>query len=229
MKIDNLLRPTKKQLQKKAMLAFFQEDFEKSFRIYEIAYWQDTKDLDSLIGLYLSDIALDFKFEALNIFDLYQNALKAHPKSQKKIVQALILDLIDMFDKKVNTDVKELEKREKFIFNAYEGIDAMSFQDLKIVLEKSEFRDAFNYILTNSKLIFYKKDDFYEFLKLLINNDYLDMSMHYIDNLPKYDEDIIPIIEEANKKMTQRELKKIKNNGKNGKNGREQTTNTDKL
>lgn len=217
MKFNSFLnKQTIKQLQKKGMLALLQGKFQESFKIYEIAYWQDTQDLDSLIGLYLSDIGIDYKYEALNIFDLYQNAIKSNPKSQKKVIQSLILDLIKELDNKINADMSETERREKLVMDSYDSLeDSISFQDLQLILEKNDFKEIFNYILTNTKLIFYKKSDFYEFLSLLIKNDYLDMSMHYIDNLPKYDEDIVPIIEAANEKLRIRSnLKELKNTKK---------------
>ncbi|STQ85890.1 hypothetical protein [Helicobacter muridarum] len=201
--------PSKKLLQKKACMYLSQAKFKEAFALFEQAFWLDTSDLDSRIGLYLSDVGLDFGSEAMGIYEFYQSSLAYEPRSNRRRVQKMILQLISAFDNKTHHLSQTMQDSKKAMMESY---DAINYSDIKEALNTKDFKEVYSSLCFNTKIIFTHKGDFYEFLSLLIENDYLDISLSYIDSLPRYDMDIIPIIEQASKKINGRLSKKIKKN-----------------
>lgn len=212
-KIDTSVTPTKRTLQKKAFAMFSKCKFKESFMLYEMAFWLDTSDLDSIIGMYLSDIGIEFPDDAIGIFDAYQVSLKTKPRSEKYFTQKTILKLIQAFDKKNNAITNNHRKFIEMYETHYESHDAISFRDIQELLKTISFKEIYTSVIIKSKLIFSEKNEFYEFLNLLIKNGFPEASMTYIDALPQYDLDIIPIIEEAMSKIQTKAKKRKKKNG----------------
>ncbi|WP_181881895.1 hypothetical protein [Helicobacter sp. MIT 14-3879] len=196
--ISRLNAPSKKLLQRKASSYLSQAKFKEAFTLFEQAFWLDTSDLDSRIGLYLSDVGMDFGAEAIGIYELYQSSLAYEPRANKRRIQKMILQLIEAFDNKTHYLSKTMQDTKKAMMESY---DAINYNDIKEMLKTQDFKEVYSNLCVNTKIIFTHKGDFYEFLSLLIKNDYLDISLNYIDSLPRYDIDIIPLIEEASKKM----------------------------
>ncbi|MDY5949637.1 MAG: hypothetical protein SPJ16_00340 [Helicobacter sp.] len=196
---------TKKLLQKKGAKALFNGNFQGAFYLFESAFWLDTHDLDSKIGLYLADMGMDFGQEAIGIYDFYQSILSAEKRSNKHRVQRMILSLIEAFDNKTHKLSKAMQRSKNEAMDSY---DAISYADIKALLKTKDFKEIYSGLPINTKLVFGEKGDFYEFLSLLVQNDYIEALLHYIDSLPRYDMELIPLIEAANNKLKKNKAKK---------------------
>ncbi len=203
---------SKKSFQKKGSKNLLSGNFKEAFRMFESAFWLDTNDLDSRIGLYLSDMGMDFGQEAIGIYEFYQSILACEQRSKKYRVQKMILSLIEAFDNKTHSLSKAVQNSKNATMESY---DAINYADIKTMLKTQDFKEVYSGLPINTKLVFGQKSDFYEFLSLLVKNDYLDALLNYIDALPKYDMDIIPLLEAANNKLTAK-------NNKNKKHQKEQ-------
>ncbi len=196
---------TKKLLQKKGAKALLNGNFQGAFYLFESAFWLDTHDLDSKIGLYLADMGMDFGQEAIGIYDFYQSILSAEKRSNKHRIQRMILSLIEAFDNKTHKLSKAMQRSKNEAMDSY---DAISYADIKALLKTKDFKEIYSGLPINTKLVFGEKGDFYEFLSLLVQNDYIEALLHYIDSLPRYDMELIPLIEAANNKLKQNKAKK---------------------
>lgn len=196
---------TKQLLQKKGAKALLNGNFQGAFYLFESAFWLDTHDLDSRIGLYLADMGMDFGQEAIGIYDFYQSILSAEKRSNKHRVQRMILSLIEAFDNKTHKLSKAMQRSKNEAMDSY---DAISYADIKALLKTKDFKEIYSGLPINTKLVFGEKGDFYEFLSLLVQNDYIEALLHYIDSLPRYDMDLIPLIEAANNKLKKNKAKK---------------------
>ena len=195
MKIINmnaLNAPSKKSLQKKATKSLLKGDFKSSFDLFQRAFWLDTNDLDSIIGLYISDMGMDFGNEAMGIYEFYQSLLSYEPRSHKHKIQNMILSLIEAFDNKTHHLSHVVQSNKEAVIESY---NAINYADIKELLKTNSFKDVYSRLPLRTKLVFGKKKDFYDFLCLLANNGYIDMFLNYIDSLPHYDSDIVPIME----------------------------------
>lgn len=196
---------TKKLLQKKGAKALLNGNFQGAFYLFESAFWLDTHDLDSKIGLYLADMGMDFEQEAIGIYDFYQSILSAEKRSNKHRIQRMILSLIEAFDNKTHKLSKAMQRSKNEAMDSY---DAISYADIKALLKTKDFKEIYSGLPINTKLVFGEKGDFYEFLSLLVQNDYIEALLHYIDSLPRYDMELIPLIEAANNKLKKNKAKK---------------------
>lgn len=190
---------TKKLLQKKGTQALLSDDFKGAFYFFESAFWLDTNDLDSRIGLYLADMGMDFGQEAVGIYEFYQSILVNEKRSNKHRIQRMILSLIEAFDNKTHKLSKAMQRSKNAAMESY---DAINYADIKTLLKTKDFKEIYSGLPINTKLVFGQKSDFYEFLSLLVQNDYIEALLHYIDSLPKYDMELIPLIEAANNKLS---------------------------
>ncbi|WP_202392862.1 hypothetical protein [Helicobacter saguini] len=205
--INNINLPSKKSLQKKGMKALMSGNFKDAFDIFQNAFWLDSSDLDSKIGLYLADMGLDFGQEAIGIYEFYQSVLGCEPRGNRTKVQKMILGFIKAFDNKTHNLSNAAKSSRDAIL---EGYDAINYSDIRALLKTKSFKEVYSALPFNAKLMFGKKADFYEFLSLLADNDYIDTLVNYIDSLPIYDLEIMPIIETLTKKLQE----KNKLNGK---------------
>ena len=196
---------TKKLLHKKGAKALLNGNFQGAFYLFESAFWLDTHDLDSRIGLYLADMGMDFGQESIGIYDFYQSILAAEKRSNKHRVQRMILSLIEAFDNKTHKLSKAMQRSKNEAMDSY---DAISYADIKALLKTKDFKEIYSGLPINTKLVFGEKGDFYEFLSLLVQNDYIEALLHYIDSLPRYDMELIPLIEAANNKLKKNKAKK---------------------
>lgn len=192
---------TKKLLQKKGNKALLSGNFQSAFALFERAFWLDSNDLDTRIGLYLSDMGLDFGQEALGIYEFYQSIVAAEKRSNRHRVQRMILSLIEAFDNKTHKISKAMQHNKNVAMESY---DAINYADIKTMLKTKDFKEIYTGLPVNTKLVFGQKSDFYEFLSLLVQHDYIEALLHYIDALPRYDMELIPLIEAANSKLSAR-------------------------
>ena len=200
--------PSKKSLQKKATKSFLEGNFQQSFNLFQNAFWLDTNDLDSKIGLFLSDMGMDFGHDAIGIYEFYQSVLACEPRASKVRIQKMILNLIEAFDNKTHHLFAVMQHNRDAML---EGYDAINYTDIKTLLKTKSFKEIYGGLPFNAKLVFSRKSDFYEFLSLLVKNDYIDALLNYIDALPQYDTELISLIEMANNKLeAKNKLKKVK-------------------
>lgn len=192
--------PKKKIYLKKAKKAFLQNDFKESFRLYKMAFWIDPNDLDSKIGLLLSDIAEHFSMQAIGFFDLYLSTLKSHPRRLKPKIQEMILHFIEAFDNRVNSILSNDMSNVFLIPNA----NVIMYEDVKAMLKQTSFVDVFVSIIFSTHIAFSKKQDFYEFLRLLVDNGFIEECMGYVDSLlvNGYDRDLNNLLSYISQKQS---------------------------
>lgn len=206
--INKINIPTKKSIQKKGGKSLLRGDFKHAFYLFQEAFWMDTDDLDSKIGLYLADMGMDFGQEAVGIYEFYQSLLSCEPRANKTRIQRMILSLINAFDERTHNLLAAMQDSKEAVLESY---DAINYTDIKTLMKTKDFKEIYSGLPFNTKLVFSKKSDFYEFLSLLVKNDYIEALLNYIDALPKYDMDIIPLIEAAKQKLDSKKAKKSKN------------------
>ncbi|PAF45761.1 hypothetical protein [Helicobacter sp. 11S02629-2] len=196
-KPNDLASSAKKRiLQNKASKAFLASEFGKAFSLYERAFWLDEDDLESRIGLLLSDIGENYETEALSIYDLYKNMITLSQRKYRREIQKGVLKLIENFDENIlnNSSANVIKKQ------VLETQGTVPYSDIEALLENGRFNDGFLGIMFSSKIVFSTKEEFYSFLRLLVKNDYLDMSTKYIDSLPYVDEEVLKIMDEISLK-----------------------------
>lgn len=195
--------PKKRTLINKGFKAFANNQYKTALRYFSDALLLDKDDLGARIGLLLADIASDFPREAHGFCEFYQAMLVANPRSARTKVQKQILELIDSFDSGLNNMSGAINEEDTI---RVESIDGILYEDFKKMSLKQGFKEAFENLMFSSKIVFTGKRDFYDFLELLVENDYCEMSINYIENIQNiyfYDVKINKILEKAIKKQSE--------------------------
>ena len=85
-------------------------------------------------------------------------------------------------DEGVEEILKILESRDEES-EYFEEQDAISYEDFKrAVYKDGSFKKVFENIMFSTKVMISNKDDFLEFLGNLIKNDFIDMSINYLES-----------------------------------------------
>ncbi|PAF51652.1 histidine kinase [Helicobacter sp. 13S00477-4] len=195
--------PKKRTLIQKGFKAFNNEDYKNALKFFSEAIFLDQDDLETKIGLLLSDMANDFPTEAYGFYEFYQSMLSTQPRSAREKIQKQILELIASFDTNLNKISYALKNEDSV---KAESIDGILFADFKKMCDKHDFKEVFQNLMFSTKIIFTHKDDFYNFLDLLVENDFYEMSISYIENMRNmifYDKKINEILRKAAKKQSE--------------------------
>lgn len=179
---------------KQGFVLFMAKQYKQAFEIFAHNLQLDSNNTESLIGLLLSDMAQDFEDQALGLYEYYQLLLSQEISKAK--ARAQILKAIQSFDKSTNGIFALLKNLENLRADSLEGI---LYQDFK-KLAQENFKQTFEDLIFSTKIIFTNKNDFYDFLNQLVENDYQDMSLEYIESLKKnvvYDKEIEKILQKV--------------------------------
>lgn len=183
-----------KNLLRKAKKAFLAKKYDIAIGFFNdiIVLYPDSKE--AKMGILLCDVAVDNEEQAQKLFEYYQIT-----KAQKfPNVEENIINLINILDKNTNHFVSLLNDYEEAQIN---DIDGILYSDFKKLIEaNNDFKKIFEYAMFNTKIVFTKKSDFYEFLNLLIDNGLGDISMQYIESLKSdiiHDNEMQKIIKRA--------------------------------
>lgn len=179
---------------KQGFVLFMTKQYKQAFEIFAHNLQLDSNNTESLIGLLLSDMAQDFEDQALGLYEYYQLLLSQEISKAK--ARAQILKTIQSFDKSTNGIFALLKNLENLRADSLEGI---LYQDFK-KLAQENFKKTFEDLIFSTKIIFTNKNDFYDFLNQLVENDYQDMSLEYIESLKKniiYDKEIEKILQKV--------------------------------
>jgi len=127
-------------------------------------------------GVILSEMAMSGEGGAEALFDYYE-ILKEDDQEQADIIMSEILQSLD-------GSVEQLSKvfseplRERLEFE-----DGILYSDFKKLLnEGADFRETFENIMFSTRVIITQKDDFIDFLDRLIEHDFAEMALTYLEN-----------------------------------------------
>ena len=147
-------------------------------------------------GVILSEMAMSGEGGAEALFDYYE-VLKEDDKEQADFIMEDILQNMDgSLEKLSEVFAEPLRDR-------LELEDGILYQDFKAVIDNGEsFRETFENIMFSTRVIITQKEDFIDFLENLIDNDFHEMALTYLENaLSIYPSD--DLLRKLLKKLTQ--------------------------
>ncbi len=127
-------------------------------------------------GVILSEMAMSGEGGAEALFDYYE-ILKEDDKEQADIVMSEILQNMDGTLEKLS-EVFSDPIRQRLEFE-----DGILYSDFKTLLnDGAEFKETFENIMFSTRVIITQKDDFVDFLDRLIEHDFEEMALTYLEN-----------------------------------------------
>jgi len=200
--------PKKKRYIKRGFKALSQQQYTLAMADFTSALNLDSSDLEARIGILIADIALDFPKKAEVFCELYHLLLSNAPRSEKRQVQEQMIDILKSFDQNLNEMALIVGKEEEL---ETEKIDGIKYRDFVAMCEKNGFKEVFENLMFSSKIIFTAQQDFFAFLKDLINNGFEHIALSYIEDMPNigYNQRILDTIQSAINKKAKEKSKNL--------------------
>lgn len=127
-------------------------------------------------GVILSEMAMSGESGAEALFDYYE-ILKEEDQEQADLIMEEILQSMDGSLEKLS-EVFAQPLRERL-----ELEDGILYSDFKkIIDEGADFRETFENIMFSTRVIITQKEDFVDFLEKLIDHDFAEMALTYLEN-----------------------------------------------
>lgn len=186
---------------KKGLNLLAKEEIQQALFILVQECEKNPTNLEAKMGVLLCDIALTNKQKAISLLEFYFALLS---EEKPKNAQQRILNIIDSMDQKDN---QENESFSSSIYQKTEGLSCISYEDFKnFIFTKSNFKEAFEDFSLSTKIVFSRKEELYEFLNLLIEKGYANLSLQYAENIGAnigFDMQINKILQKAIKYIKQ--------------------------
>ena len=164
----------KNVLLQRAEEQFLRKEYSNALKMYGILLKDHPSLKDAVVGAYLSDMGLDLEDDAQALFDYYQ-AIKDSSDDAQEIIDSLSQTIYA-------TRFIVQEQIDGIVHQQAQLQDGIHYEEFtKLVEQSGDFRQVFENIMFSTKVIITKKDDFIDFVKRLIDADYSDLALKYLD------------------------------------------------
>ena len=143
-------------------------------------------------GVILSEMAMSGEGGAEALFDYYEVLKEEDKESADIIIDDILQNLDGALDKlsEILTDPIS----EKILYE-----DGILYEDFKAIAKsRNDFKETFENIMFSTKVIITDKDDFIDFLDKLIENNFIEMALSYLEsalNVFPADQQLIKLLE----------------------------------
>jgi tetratricopeptide (TPR) repeat protein len=159
---------------------FFKREYKKALFNYALALKIDPYDKESRIGALLADMAVEREDEAVALFEYYETTKSLGQDSADEMLEQII-NGVDMSSDYLSVLLDGLEEH---IITMEDGIEYKDF--LKLAENENSFKKILEDIMFSTKIIIHKKEDFIDFVNLLIENGYRELALNYVENALSY-------------------------------------------
>ena len=159
---------------------FLQKKFDKALLLYSQLSSNFPENKEYQIYALFCDLASEDEIKAMSLFD-YFSIIK-----EENLEDAIIYieDVIDAYDGDVD---KMMEMLKDLSTSTVEALDAIRYDDFKKLIDsRGSFRIAFEDIMFSTKVAIENKDDFFDFVTKLIDNDFNSTAYTYLDGFNEY-------------------------------------------
>jgi len=127
-------------------------------------------------GVILSEMAMSGEGGAEALFDYYEILQEDDKESADSIMSEILKNMDGSLEELSKVFAQPLRDRLEFE-------DGISYSDFKkIVDDGADFRETFENIMFSTRVIITQKEDFVDFLDRLIEHDFAEMALTYLEN-----------------------------------------------
>ena len=156
--------------------SFSQADYKNALEKFAYVLQNFPNSKEAYNGVILSEMAMSGEGGAEALFDYYEILREEDQEEADAIMGEILQNMDGTLDKLGEIFADPIRDR-------IELEDGILYQDFKNILESGEnFRDTFENIMFSTRVIITKKEDFIDFLDNLIEHDYTDMALTYLEN-----------------------------------------------
>jgi tetratricopeptide (TPR) repeat protein len=183
-----------KSLLNKAESEFYNKNYDQALKIYGLLLKDYPELKEAKVGVFLSDIGAENSEEAQSLYEYYQII-----KDKDQDADAIILDLVESIE---GNRARIQQLLSEPLLEQIEYEHGIKYSDFKEVVKRvGSFQRAFENIMFSTKVIIASKEEFIDFVTLLIENDFTKMALNYLDNAPKpfeKDQELLQLYERIN-------------------------------
>jgi len=155
---------------------FSKSDFKNALEKFAQVLQNYPNSKEAYNSVILSEMALSGEGGAEALFDYYE-ILKEDDKEEANNIMSDILQNMDGSLEKLS-EVFAQPLRDRLEFE-----DGILYKDFKSIIDDGEsFKETFENIMFSTRVIITKKEDFIDFLDNLIEHDFAEMALTYLEN-----------------------------------------------
>lgn len=159
---------------------FTQRKFEKALFLYSQLSSEFPDNKEYQIYALFCDIASEDEEKAMSLYDYFVVVKDENLEVAIRYVE----DVINAYDGDIDKMMKILKEVSS---STIESLDAIRYEDFKKLIEsRGSFRIAFEDIMFSTKVAIENKDDFFDFVTKLIDNDFNTTAYTYLDGFNEY-------------------------------------------
>jgi len=156
--------------------SFSKSDYKNALEKFAAVLQNFPNSKEAYNGVILSEMAMSGEGGAEALFDYYE-VLKEEDKEQADAIIGNILQNMDGSLEKLSQAFAE-PLRDRLEFE-----DGILYKDFKSLVDGGEsFKETFENIMFSTRVIITEKEDFIDFLNNIIDNDFTEMALTYIEN-----------------------------------------------
>jgi tetratricopeptide (TPR) repeat protein len=159
---------------------FTQRKFEKALFLYSQLSSNFPQNKEYPIYALFCDIATEDEEKAISLFDYFTIVKDENLEEAIRYVE----DVINAYDGDID---KMMDILKELSSSTVESLDAIRYEDFKkLITSRGSFRVAFEDIMFSTKVAIENKDDFFDFVTKLIDNDFNTTAYTYLDGFNEY-------------------------------------------
>ena len=159
---------------------FTQRKFEKALFLYSQLSSNFPQNKEYPIYALFCDIASEDEEKAVSLYDYFTIVKDENLEEAIRYVE----DVINAYDGDID---KMMEILKELSSSTVESLDAIRYEDFKKLIDsRGSFRIAFEDIMFSTKVAIENKDDFFDFVTKLIDNDFNTTAYTYLDGFNEY-------------------------------------------
>lgn len=159
---------------------FTQKKFEKALFLYSQLSSNFPLNKEYPIYALFCDIASEDEDKAMSLYDYFTIVKDENLENAIRYVE----DVVNAYDGDID---KMMEILKELSSSTIESLDAIRYEDFKKLIEsRGSFRIAFEDIMFSTKVAIENKDDFFDFVTKLIDNDFNSTAYTYLDGFNEY-------------------------------------------
>jgi tetratricopeptide (TPR) repeat protein len=159
---------------------FTQKEFDKALFLYSQLSSNFPNSKEYPIYALFCDIATEDEEKAISLFDYFSVVKDENIEEAIKYVE----DIINAYDGDID---KMMEMLEDLSNSSVDSLDAIKYDDFKsLINSRGSFRLAFEDIMFSTKVAIENKEDFFDFVSKLIDNDFNNTAYSYLDGFDDY-------------------------------------------
>ena len=159
---------------------FTQRKFEKALFLYSQLSSNFPQNKEYPIYALFCDIASEDEEKAISLYDYFTIVKDENLDEAIRYVE----DVINAYDGDID---KMMDILKELSSSTVESLDAIRYEDFKKLIDsRGSFRVAFEDIMFSTKVAIENKDDFFDFVTKLIDNDFNTTAYTYLDGFNEY-------------------------------------------